>query len=83
MTLLSDLLIFLITAGLMLTIIARLRPPLNLIIALATAVILIGVSAKLNGLLSGFTLSFILWLAVIIGGLWWYQRWLRNTKKPR
>lgn len=74
---LLDILIYLITGGLFITITARLRAPLNLVVAAIVWLLLIGVSTALNGF-GAFTVCLALWCVIMVGGLYGLREYLRH-----
>lgn len=77
---LIDILIFVITAGLLVTIIARIPTPLNLVTGLFTALILALIAGAMFTWHSTFMILYILWMILIIAGLFGLRYWLRSSR---
>lgn len=76
---LIDILIFVITAGLLVTIIARIPTPLNLITGLLTVFVLALIAGAMFTWHSTFMILYILWMILIIAGLFGLRYWLRSS----
>ena len=77
---LIDILIFLITGGLLITIIARIPTPLNIICGAVVGIALAVIAGALFTWTSVFLIFYILWMLFIVGGLFGFRAWLRGSK---
>lgn len=77
---LIDILIFLVTGGLLVTIIARIPMPLNIIGSVVTGIVLAIIAAALFTWTSVFLILYILWMLLIVGGLFGFRAWVRSSK---
>jgi hypothetical protein len=77
---LIDILIFLITAGLLVTIIARIPTPLNLVTGIVTALILALIAGAMFTWHSVFMILYLLWMILIIAGLFGLRYWLHSSR---
>ncbi|WP_407891301.1 hypothetical protein [Lacticaseibacillus sp. N501-2] len=76
---LIDILIFVITAGLLVTIIARIPSPLNLVTGLLTTLVLTLIAGAMFTWHSTFMILYILWMLAIIAALFGLRYWLRKS----
>ncbi|WP_179395609.1 hypothetical protein [Lacticaseibacillus absianus] len=77
MLILSYLLLFLLVAGLMIVVTARLHAPLNLTIDAVAAVIILATALKLFGV-GLLTLSLLVWMIALVAGLYALRNYLRQ-----
>ncbi|WP_461213206.1 hypothetical protein [Lacticaseibacillus sp. GG6-2] len=77
---LIDILIFLITGGLLITIIARIPTPLNIVCGVVVGIVLAIIAGALFSWTSVFLILYILWMLLIVGGLFGFRAWLRSSK---
>ncbi|MFD1440005.1 hypothetical protein [Lacticaseibacillus hegangensis] len=82
MTILLNLLIFLITGGLLAVTTARLKQPLNYIVTGLVALALLIFASKFYGL-GWFTFLYLVWMVAVVGGLLFLRAYLRAQKKAR
>ncbi|MFD1393626.1 hypothetical protein ACFQ3L_08625 [Lacticaseibacillus jixianensis] len=82
MTIVLNILIFLITGGLIATTTARLNRPLNFGVTGLVFIVLATLAFKLYGL-GWFSVLYVLWMAGVFGGLFWLRGYLRGEKKAR
>ncbi|MCI1985614.1 MAG: hypothetical protein LKJ69_02405 [Lactobacillus sp.] len=75
---LIDLLIFLITGGLLITIIARIPRPLNVIAVVIVSLCLLLIAGKLFTWSSGFMILYLFWIILTTGGLFGLRYYLRR-----
>ncbi|MFD1484333.1 hypothetical protein ACFQ5J_03690 [Lacticaseibacillus baoqingensis] len=76
---LIDLLIFLITGGLLITIIARIPRPLNIVAVAIVGLILVLIAGKFFTWHSAFMILYLLWVILVIVGLFGLRYYLRHT----
>ncbi|WP_125704477.1 hypothetical protein [Lacticaseibacillus daqingensis] len=76
MVILTYILLFLLTGGLVVTITARLHAPLNFVVDAVVGVILLSVAFKFLG--AGPAFGLLIWLAGLVGGLYALRTVLRK-----
>lgn len=77
-----DILIFLITGGLLVTVVARIPNPLNLVCGILCAIVLTAIAHALFAG-SGFVILYALWMFAIIIGLFALRWWLHQSSRKR
>lgn len=81
MTILLNILIFLITAGLIATTMTQLKPPANYVVSGIVFVVLIFLASRFYS--GWFTVGYAAWMILIAGGLLALREFLRGEKKAR
>lgn len=77
--------VFILTTGLVVTTVARLPQPVNLVVAGLITLFLFVVNQRLDGP-TGFTIGLLVWslaLTAGLGGYRWYRRAQRRRRHPR
>ncbi|WP_203624382.1 MULTISPECIES: hypothetical protein [unclassified Lacticaseibacillus] len=82
MTITLNILIFLITGGLLATTLARLKQPVDYVVTGLVALILLLLASKFFGW-GWFTILYLLWMVAIVAGLLVLRTYLRAEKKAR
>ncbi|KRM56366.1 hypothetical protein [Lacticaseibacillus sharpeae] len=74
-----DIIIYLIVAGLLAVVIARLSQPLNLVVAAIIVLLVLIIALKLFGV-GIFSLLLLVWMLLVIGGLYLLRGYVRSGR---